>query len=214
MKSARTCSGWGIGSDATTALGALRRNLGGGSAIHIRSRPRAPSLKGPLPNRFSLLPLSMALAISRCTTAPVRLRCTRHSAIDHLAGSGRCVSCWEVRALTTASARWRLSVSSSGSLSYDMFAMVRSSLPAIFCQFWQLWQSIATSLPLNGSRRLRGHIVNYAIDAAHLVDDAIGDRLQHLIRQRDPIRGHAIFGMDGANRAGVSIGALVAHHAH
>src|SRR5579864_5799972 len=68
--------------------------------------------------------------------------------------------------------------------------------------------------PLNGAGWLRGNVVDHAINALHLVDDTAGDLLQHLVWQRDPICGHSVFRVDGADGAGVGVGALVAHHAH
>jgi hypothetical protein len=73
---------------------------------------------------------------------------------------------------------------------------------------------LGASLPLDGAGRLRGDVVDHAVDAAHLVHDAAGDALEHLVGQRRPVGGHAVFGMHGAHRAGVGIGALVAHYAH
>ena len=70
------------------------------------------------------------------------------------------------------------------------------------------------SLPLDGAGGLAGDVVDHAVDAADLVDDAAADALEHLVGQRGPVGGHAVFRMHGAHGGGVGVGALVAHHAH
>ena len=47
-------------------------------------------------------------------------------------------------------------------------------------------------LPLNRPRRLRGHVVNDAIDALHLVDDPRRHRADEFHVERIKIRGHAV----------------------
>src|SRR5262245_48784719 len=41
-----------------------------------------------------------------------------------------------------------------------------------------------SSLPLDGARRLGGYVVDHAVDALDLVDDAGGRAPQHLVRER------------------------------
>src|SRR5437764_178970 len=66
---------------------------------------------------------------------------------------------------------------------------------------------------LNGPRRLRGDVVYDAVDPANFIDDPAGNSSQHLVWQRHPVGGHAVFGMDGADSAGVGISAVIAHDA-
>lgn len=69
------------------------------------------------------------------------------------------------------------------------------------------------SLPLDGGGRLRGDVVDDAVDAAHLVDDAVRHRRQRLVGEMRPVRRHRVDGVHRADRARVLVGALVAHHA-
>lgn len=46
--------------------------------------------------------------------------------------------------------------------------------------------------PLNCGRWLGGDVVDYAIDAAHLVDDFIADVGQEFIGEMNPVGGHAV----------------------
>ena len=113
MNSLSTWEQSGISSGGATALGARKRIFGGGSASHMRRRPLGPSGNGGWPKILSRLPRSMPLAMSRCTVAAVMLRWAKHSAIDHLPGSGRRVICSGVRSRTRSWARRRISVNSS-----------------------------------------------------------------------------------------------------
>src|SRR5664280_276889 len=72
----------------------------------------------------------------------------------------------------------------------------------------------SSSLPLNRPRRLAGHVVHHAVNALHLIHDAAGDGLQHLVWQGDPVGGHAVFGVHRANGDCVRVGAHVTHHAY
>src|SRR5438876_11473670 len=72
----------------------------------------------------------------------------------------------------------------------------------------------AISFPLNRSRWLRSDIEDHAVDAFDFVHDAVGNFLKHIVGELRPVGGHAIFRMHGADGAGVSVSALVAHHAH
>src|SRR5207249_2456719 len=75
------------------------------------------------------------------------------------------------------------------------------------------FKSRAASLPLDCSRRLAGDVKTNAVDAFDLVDNAIGDLLQQVVRQFDPISGHAVLRFDGPNGDRVFIGAHIAHNA-
>src|SRR5437660_782343 len=70
------------------------------------------------------------------------------------------------------------------------------------------------SLPLDGSRRLGGDVINHAVDATDFIHDAVGDLFQYVVGKRDPVGGHAVLRMHRADGAGVSISSLVAHHTH
>ena len=70
-----------------------------------------------------------------------------------------------------------------------------------------------SSLPLDRRRRLRAHVVDDAVHAAHLIDDAVGDTPEHVVRERVPVGGHAVGARHGAERDDVLVGAIVAHHA-
>ena len=111
--SGNSCVGLAIVTGGATDLGARIRNFGGGVAIQISSRPRKPSENGPVPRTLSYFPRSMALAIIGCTTLAETFRWAKHSAIDHFAGSGRCVSWPASTPLINASARRRISSSSA-----------------------------------------------------------------------------------------------------
>ena len=54
------------------------------------------------------------------------------------------------------------------------------------------------SLPLDGPRRFRGDVVDDAVDAAHLVDDAVGGAPQEFHVEVVVIGRHAVDGSDGA----------------
>src|SRR6266513_1020402 len=72
---------------------------------------------------------------------------------------------------------------------------------------------IDPSLPLDGRGRLGGDVVGDAVDAAHLVDDAVGDLGEQLVRQRRPLGGHEVGTLHRAQGDDVLVGATVAHHA-
>src|ERR1700694_5968168 len=71
-----------------------------------------------------------------------------------------------------------------------------------------------SSLPLDGSGRLRRNVIDHAVYALHFVNDAAGDRLQHVVRQRNPVSGHAILRTDGTDSTGVRVSPPVAHDAY
>src|SRR5216684_7497495 len=69
------------------------------------------------------------------------------------------------------------------------------------------------SLPLDGAGRFRGHVVDHAVDALDLVDDAGRGMRQERHVELIEIRGHAVGRSHGAQRDDVLIGAAVTHHA-
>ncbi len=70
------------------------------------------------------------------------------------------------------------------------------------------------SLPFDGRGGLAGDVVDHAIDAADLVDDAARDGAENFVRQAAPVGGHEVLGFDRADGDGVVVGAAIAHHAH
>src|SRR5229473_3808913 len=69
------------------------------------------------------------------------------------------------------------------------------------------------SLPLDRTGRLRGDVVDDAVDAAHLVDDPGRRAPQELVREGVIVGGHAVGRSDRPQRADVIVGAPVAHDA-
>src|SRR6185437_13781094 len=66
-------------------------------------------------------------------------------------------------------------------------------------------------LPFDGRGGFGADVVHHAVDAAHLVDDAVGDGGQQVIGEVGPVGRHAVLGMDGAQGAGKAVGAEVTH---
>ena len=87
-------------------------------------------------------------------------------------------------------------------------ASVRSPVELESCR-----DSRPTSLPLDRRRRLRGDVVDDAVDAPHLVDDPARDAREQLVRQLRPVGGHPVHALHRAHRDDLLVGALVAHHA-
>src|SRR5690606_6915969 len=69
-------------------------------------------------------------------------------------------------------------------------------------------------LPLNGSRRLRTDVVDYAIDTLHFINDITGHFGQKLVRQMRPVSRHSIGTGHGAQTYNPFIGPLVAHNSN
>ncbi len=63
--------------------------------------------------------------------------------------------------------------------------------------------------PLDRAGRLTRDVVGHAVHAAHLVDDKGGDAAEEGVLERGVVGGRG----DGAQRAGLVVGAAVAHHA-
>lgn len=70
------------------------------------------------------------------------------------------------------------------------------------------------SFPLDGGWRLGGDVVAYAVDAAHVVDDQVGDLGHELVGEMGPVGGHGVGGGDGSEGYGALVGAFVAHDAY
>ena len=69
------------------------------------------------------------------------------------------------------------------------------------------------SLPLDRPRRLRRNIVDHAVDALDLVDDPGRDAAQEVVGERVIVGSHAVGRGNGAERADMVVGAVIAHHA-
>lgn len=80
------------------------------------------------------------------------------------------------------------------------------------------WQCESTALnplllPLDRARWLGSNVVDDAVDAPYLVDNPRRDSFQDFMGQLHPVSSHSVFRTDRPDRAGVSIGSVVAHHA-
>ena len=69
------------------------------------------------------------------------------------------------------------------------------------------------SLPLDRAGRLRRHVVDDAVDALDLVDDARRGAAEEAHVEGIEVRGHAVVGCDGAKGADEIVRAAVAHDA-
>src|SRR5947209_76198 len=72
---------------------------------------------------------------------------------------------------------------------------------------------VTVSLPFDGSRRLGRIIIDDAIDALNLVDDAGRHPAQEGSVEWVDVGGHAIERGDGAKRADAIVGPVIAHYA-
>ena len=59
--------------------------------------------------------------------------------------------------------------------------------------------------PLDGSRRLGGDVVDAAVDALDLVDNAVGNSGKKVVGESVPIGSHVIGSLDTANSSGLCI---------
>ncbi len=75
-------------------------------------------------------------------------------------------------------------------------------------------QSFKNSFPLDGGRGLGGNIVDDAIDTRHLIDDADGNTIQHIVGNAGPVSSHEVGGGDAAERQRIVIRPAIAHNAH
>src|SRR5207302_8234598 len=71
---------------------------------------------------------------------------------------------------------------------------------------------IQGSLPLDRAGGFGGDVVDDAVDAAHLVDDAGRGAAEDLVRERVVVGGHAVSRGHRPQRAGKIVGARIAHH--
>ena len=81
--------------------------------------------------------------------------------------------------------------------------------------FVAVWDQTARNLGGEHSHsmvpgRLAGDVEGDPVDLAHLVGDAGGDRLEHVVRQPRPVGGHRVLGGDRAQHDRVAVGAAVA----
>src|SRR5829696_6577863 len=70
-----------------------------------------------------------------------------------------------------------------------------------------------TSFPLYGAGRFAGNVQRDAVDAGHLVDDAVADLLQQVVGKSGPVRSHSVVGGDGPDHYRVRICPGIAHDA-
>src|SRR6188472_2809106 len=79
---------------------------------------------------------------------------------------------------------------------------------------WRWTKSFTRALlPLDGAWWFAADVVDDAVDAAHLVDDAAGRLLEQCHRQGRPIGGHEVGGLHRAQRHHVLVRPVIAHHA-
>ena len=68
------------------------------------------------------------------------------------------------------------------------------------------------SFPLDGADGLGSQVIEHAVDALHLVSDAVGDLTQNGVRHLFDGGGHGILGVDSADDGGPAfVTALVLH---
>src|SRR5215211_7254476 len=70
-----------------------------------------------------------------------------------------------------------------------------------------------TSFPLYGAGRFAGNVQRDAVDAGHLVDDAVADLLQQVVGESGPVRSRRVVGGDGPDHYRVRICPGIAHDA-
>ena len=70
------------------------------------------------------------------------------------------------------------------------------------------------SFPFDGSRWLRGYIIEDSVDTVYVVDDGVGDCLEDVVGQGVGLCGHAVGGGNGTQTEGILIRAFIAHDAH
>src|SRR5438309_7398705 len=69
-------------------------------------------------------------------------------------------------------------------------------------------------LPLDRAVWLRRDVEDHPVDAGHLVDDAVTDLPEQIVRQAGPVRGHRGLGHDRSEGDHLGVRAKVAHDAH
>src|SRR5579862_9520791 len=78
---------------------------------------------------------------------------------------------------------------------WSALTLVRSVLPTL-----SPVSRVVISFPLDRGRGFRTDIVHDSIDSTHLVDDAIRDAPQHVVRELEPVSGHSVRTRHGAQR--------------
>src|SRR5439155_12212196 len=72
----------------------------------------------------------------------------------------------------------------------------------------------ARLLPFDGAGRLGRDVEDHAVDALHLVDDAVAHAREYFVRHARPVRCHRVLARHHANSHHVRVRPVVAHHAH
>lgn len=78
----------------------------------------------------------------------------------------------------------------------------------------QDFRAISFLFPLNSRGGLGGNIVDDAVDVGHLIDDADGDPVQHIVGDPGPVGGHEVRGGDTAEGQSIIIGPAIALHTY
>ena len=68
--------------------------------------------------------------------------------------------------------------------------------------------------PLDGGRGFTCDVVDDAVDALDLIDDAGRDPVQYVVGDSGPVGGHEVAGGDGTEGQGIVIGPAVTHDTH
>ena len=74
------------------------------------------------------------------------------------------------------------------------------------------WTEIAGLLPLHGGGGFGGDVVQNAVDALYLIDDAHGSPVKHFIGNACPFRSHEVVRDDAAENHRGIVSAAVTHH--
>ena len=79
--------------------------------------------------------------------------------------------------------------------SFDFYRLPLAACDSLWCPVLSHpTPQHSPSLPLDRPRRLRGHVIDHAVDAAHLVDDPRRDAGQEIHREGEEVGGHAVRG--------------------
>src|SRR5438552_333794 len=80
-------------------------------------------------------------------------------------------------------------------------------------RFGQNARNVERLLPLDGAGRFRCDVKDNPVDALDLVDNAVADPRQDLVRHPGPVCSHGVLARDDSHRNDIGIGAEIAHHA-
>src|SRR3990172_5120055 len=119
------------------------------------------------------------------------------------------------RMLARASARdspWDTAPCTAGQITEYPPSSSGSRITVNFISESMITPRLGLSLPLNRTRRLRSDIVHDPVDRRNLVHDAVGHASQEVVGEMGPVRGHGVFGGDGADGDDVAVGAVVANN--